>query len=118
MITPDTIQRLEIAIDFVRKGQAFAIGGLQLYGEDAATLCVTGLSQFYSIRHITREIALKELSEVMEGFNRMLEVCPCLLELTGKSRVKFVLACDCGKSSVGICSSEEGVISWDVDLNP
>ena len=83
-------KQIELAIECVRtKWASSPVFDLQLYGENAVTLHVAGASNCHNAEDITREPAQRELRGVIERFNRILEICPRILELTGKKQAKF-----------------------------
>ena len=114
---PIELFRLKAATDFVREGLSLSVGDVVLRSEDNTTLCVAGWSRSPALEMVTQQSALDELSEVIDIYNKMMKMCPNLLELAEKNQVAFSLSLDYGKmGEIKICSMKNSVVTWDVNL--
>lgn len=60
--------------------------------------------------------ALRELHELKQIYERMLELCPNLLEIAGKHRVALWLYFGVGHHyHMPVCSEIDGHITWEAD---
>ncbi len=110
------VERLKTAASLVRDGRSLPVGDVLLSSEDANTLSITGWTHFSSLASLSQQSALAELDEVKCIFRNMLEVCPDLLYLTGKKRVKFCLGLDYGMGAVRVCSEVDKQLVWEIEL--
>ena len=113
-------KRLVTAIGFIREGKWLSVGNILLQSdEDAITLNVIGWTRSIFLEEITQKSVLDELAEVIKIYNKMLEICPRLLDFAWKPQVRFFLNYGCEQmDSVRICSSKDGVVRWHIDLKP
>ena len=106
-------RKLVAAAELVLEGRCMPVEGFLLGAEGADTLVVTGWSRSSTVDGITKESALMELRRVKATYEEMTAVCPDLLELSGKSRVRFRLGFDYGKGALHICSELDGDLTWE-----
>jgi hypothetical protein len=109
--------RIKTAVDFLKDGQAFKLGDLTLGITDNGAMYVTGWTHYLNIENLTRDIALTELKEIKELFERMTHYSPELKTFTVDKVVKYNLAYDdSGKVGIGICEEVNGQLTWTMDL--
>ena len=109
--------RIRTAVDFLKDGQSFKLGDLTLGITDNGDVYVTGWTQYINIENLTRDIALYELKEIKELFERMTHHSPELKRFTVDRVVKYNLAYDdSGKVGIGICEEVNGKLTWIMDL--
>jgi len=114
--TLDNLSRIKTAAEFVRDGMSLSVGEVIFYCGDAQTLGIGGWSRSPALEIITQQSALKELLEIINLYNDILEICPRLLDLAEKKQVMFSLGFDYGMGTIRICSMKNGIVTWDVNL--
>ena len=110
------LQRIKMAIEFLKNGQSFKIGDLRLGVNDEASLYVSGWSQYANIENLTKHQALKELNEIKFIFMGMVDTSHELKAFIQGKSVKFNLALNYGMGAIGVCSEKDGEIIWETDL--
>lgn len=105
--------RLDIAISFLEDKKSFKVDDLLLSVNEANDMEVTGWSQCINIQNVNKEIALRELQEIKLLFSQMLQSSIELTSFIAKRAIVFNLWFDdYGKASIGICSEQNGVVTW------
>lgn len=106
-----------MSIDFLRDGKSFKIDGLLLRLNEFADVEVCGWSNFTIIENITKEIALRELTEIKSAFLEILKGSPELqILIHDKATIYKLFFDDYGKGSVGMCYEKDGVLTWGLSL--
>ena len=109
--------RIKIALEFLKDGQAFTIGDLRLGMSGSNLLTVTGWSQYLNFSNITKVNSLNELAEIKDIFSDMVTVSHDLKRFIVNKSIEYILCYDDGgKASIDICSEIDGVVKWKVEL--
>jgi len=110
-------ERIKTALEFLKNGQSFTVGELRLVAEKDGILEVIGWSQYKNFENLTKQHSLKELEEIKDIFQRMVNVSKDLKNFIKNKSVEFNLYFDdYGKGSIGICSEKDKILAWEVDL--
>jgi hypothetical protein len=113
----ENLEKIKIAIDFLKDGLSFRVGDLRLGVQEDNKLTVTGWTQYSNLDNLNKYYALIEFEEVKSIFLSMLEVSLELKEFIKNKTIQYNLAYDYGMGGVGICSEENGVFTWEYELN-
>lgn len=90
-----------------------SLGSLRLSMNENGDLEVTGWSSYIEYKHITKGIALKELSEIKKEFELLLTQYMELEKLINGKPISFNLWFDDNsKGSISECSERHGRIHW------
>ena len=108
--------RIKTAVEFLKDGQSLIVGDLRLGVEKPGGVYVTGWSTYNNLENLTKQIALKELQEIKDLFQKMVDISPELKEFIEDKSVEFNLTFDYGQGAIGVCSEKEGKIIWEVNL--
>jgi hypothetical protein len=109
------LERIKIAVEFLRDGQSFTVGSLR-FGVVDKFIFVTGWSNHYRLEMINKQTAIKELDNVKNEFTEMKENSTELGAFLGDKEVKFNLAFNYGMGSVPICYEYNGSVFWEIEL--
>lgn len=109
--------RVELAVDFLKKGQPFTVGDLRFELEDKNGFIVIGWSQYLNFTGLTKATSIEELSQVKAIFSDILDGSQELKKFVADKLIEYRLCFDDGgKASIDICSEKSGIITWIVDL--
>jgi hypothetical protein len=109
--------KVKTAIEFLKDGQSFTVADLRLSIEENNTLRVTGWSQYIDFENLTTQQSIKELEEIKSLFKRMIEVSSDLRTFIEGKSIKYSLYFDdYGRASIPICSEENGLLKWEVNI--
>jgi hypothetical protein len=109
--------KIKTALEFLKEGKGYKINSLRLEIPSPDKIEVTGWSAFINLSSLSRAIALRELSEVKMEFDQLLESSAELKAFVADRSIQFNLWYDdAGKGSAVICSEENGVINWSMEL--
>lgn len=108
--------RIKTAVEFLKDGQSFKVGDLRLGVEKPGGVYVTGWSAYNNLENLTKQIALKELQEIKDLFQKMVDISPELKVFIEDRSIEFNLAFDYAQGAIGVCSEKEGKIIWEADL--
>lgn len=109
--------RLKTEVEFIKDGQSFKVGDLQLGVENPGVIEVIGWSQYTYFANLTKQQCLRELEEIKVLFYKMVDASPELKNFIKDKSVEFTLCFDdYGKGSIGLCSEKKGRIKWEVEL--
>lgn len=113
----DMENRLKIALEFLKDGQSFAVGGLRLSVDSNSCLVVRGWSPCSSLTNLSKENSIRDLNDIKSLFGELHHSCEELEKFIEKRSVEYVLSFDdSGKTSIDICSERNGVLKWFIDL--
>jgi hypothetical protein len=109
--------RIELAIDFLERGQPFTIRNLRLEMEGKTRFAVIGWSQYLTFTNLTKANSTEELSQIKNIFSELLEDSQELKKFAADKSIEFRLYFnDGGKASIEIYSEKNGIITCGVDL--
>ena len=108
------IERIKIAVEFLRDGKPFKVCDLGLGMIDHDNIYVTGWTKYQYLTNITKQTALDELLVVKEIFADMVNSSNDLKNFVNDKSIKYNLAFTDGKVGVGICSEQEGIVTWHI----
>jgi hypothetical protein len=110
--------RLKIALEFLKDRQSFSVGDLRLGIDNYDCLVVTGWSKYSNFTNLTKKNSIQELEEIKSLFSEMLNSSADLKKFAEKKCIEYVLSFDdYGKASIDICSENNGVLKWQIELN-
>lgn len=99
--------RIKTAVEFLKDGQSIKVGDLRLGMENPTKMYVTGWSNYCNPENLSKQIALRELQEIKDLFQNMVDSSSALNKFTKGKSIEFILALDYGHGSIGVCSETE-----------
>lgn len=113
----ETLNKIKIAVDFLKEGQPFTVGELNFSIVEKYTFKVTGWSQFSYFENLTKNQSIKELNEIKILFEKMVNASNELKSfIKGMNIIYELYFDDYGKGSIPICLEKKGVIEWEIDV--
>lgn len=109
-------ERIDTAIKFLKEGKSFCVRDLRLSINGTHNIYVTGWSRYLNLENLTKYRALKELEEIKNVFNQMLNASENLRNFICDKEIKYSLGFNYGMGGIGICSERNGVIKWETEL--
>jgi hypothetical protein len=109
--------RINNAILLLTDGHPFRVGNLTFSCKNNKQFSVTGWTLKNDLKKITKTIALNELTETKELFNKMTSTSKELADFIIGRQVEYHLGYDYGMGGLEICSEINGQIKWPAELN-
>lgn len=115
----EILGRIKVAVEFLKDGKSFTVGGLRLGIVGKDDLSVTGWSPSIDFGSVTKGQSIKELEDIKILFMEMVYNSIELRDfIEGKNVEYFLYFDDYGKASIPICSEIDGVIYFDAEIKP
>ncbi len=107
---------IKTALAFLKENGYYRVGDIRLGIDEEGDFLVTGWSSCFHLKSITRSNALEELQEIKSLFYKMHAESSELSDFIKGRKIKYSLAYDMGKSGIGVCSEQDDIVSWQLDL--
>jgi hypothetical protein len=109
--------RIKNAIMLLTEGHPYKVGELTFCAQDKSHFSVTGWTINNDLKNVTRDSAVKELSQIKDLFRRMTDASNELADFIKNRTVEFNLSFDYGIGGLRICSETDGKLKWETDLS-
>ena len=109
-------ERIKSALVLLKSGKFFNVAGLKLSAEKKGVIEVTGWSHYSIFNNLTKTKCLKELKEIKELFEKIVNHSIELKEFINVKEIEYNLAFNYGQGSVGIVSEKRGILVWQTQL--
>ena len=108
--------RIKNAIILLADGHPFKVGDLTFGCKDKNHFSITGWTLINDLAKVTKESALKELTDTKTLFTKMTVASKELAEFIKGRQIEYCLGYDYGMGAVGICKEIDGHLTWEVDV--
>lgn len=112
------LEKIKNTIKLIKEGFPLCrIGDLYFSLKDQHQLHITDNSSYLHLEYITKQIALQELDEIKNIFIKIVNYSDDIKLFIENKKIVFNLDYDDGgKTSIKVCSEQDGIITWHIDL--
>lgn len=116
MTENEVTNRIKNALILIKSGHPMKVGDLTLSNQNKNDFSVIGWTNTIDLKNVTKDSAIKELSDIKNMFNEMLSISEDLLQFVKMKKITYSLVFDYGSGGIGICEEENDQIKWLIEL--
>lgn len=113
--TIDDINRIKVALDFLKEQQGFNVGGLYL-SPRKDEIAIVGQTNYNDLDNLNKKIAKQELENIKAKFKEYRNWVKEFDDYFNDKNIRFCLAYDYGMGGIELCNESNGKIRWSYNI--